>query len=650
MSVVTVVLIEEDQTIRSSLQAALAAACPGVSTTEVTDAGELAGVLAGPASDLVIVSEDLGFAPSAEVLRRVRDRWDSAAVLLRLREGTVAAGLAALEAGFDDCFGADEVHRPRLTWVVRAAFERRAGVAARQHLEVMAREVETRIAAVLETAAQGVVAIDRSGTIEFFNRAAEVMFGYSRGEVIGRNVSVLMPEPHRSAHDGFIRRYLQTGRAQVIGTGREVRGTRKDGTEFPIDLALSEASVGGRRVFTGFLRDLTERRALEDEVRQLHKLEAVGRLAGGVAHDFNNLLTAILGYCELMLLQIDDDHALRADIAEVQLAAERAAALTRQLLMFSRRHVVRFQWLDLNSVIDGLCRTLRRLVGEHVRLDLRLASELGVVRADPGLMEQVLAGLVMNARDAMPNGGSVTIATDEIALDDTAASVHPELPAGRYVRLSVADDGLGMPPDVKARAFEPFFSTKGLGAGTGVGLGLSTVFGVVKQCGGSVRIESRTGGGTTVEILLPAVDRHASLPDPESPSRRSAGGNETVLVAEDEAPLRVLAAEALRREGYTVLEAPDGTSALERAAAHSGELHLLLTDVTMPGLTGPALARALVGQRPGLRVLFMSGYTDDALGSHGVLESGTPFISKPFTPRVLARAVRDTLDRPPFKP
>jgi PAS domain S-box-containing protein len=501
-------------------------------------------------------------------------------------------------------------------------------------------ESEARMRAIVETAVDGVVTIDEAGLVESFNPAAERLFGYSAMEVLGRNVSVLMPSPHQERHDGYIARYLATGEGRIIGAGREVAGRRKDGTEFPIDLAVAEFKIGTKRAFAGIIHDLTPHRQLEAQFLQAQKMEAVGRLAGGVAHDFNNLLGVITGYSEMALRQLGEGHAARPKLAQVLKAAEGAAGLTRQLLAFSRRQVLDPRAVDLNGLVQDLEKMLRRLIGEDVELEVRLGPDLGAVRVDPGQMEQVVMNLAVNARDAMPRGGGLTIETAEAADAEFRARAHWQVAPGEYVRLSVSDTGLGMDDLTRAQIFEPFFTTKPPGKGTG--LGLATVYGVVKQSGGHVFVESEVGRGTRFSIFLPRVVE-GPVAIPVLGGAEHARAHETILLVEDQESLREVIGEMLWGLGYHVLLAGDADTAAKVAAEHDGDIDLLLSDVVMPRVSGPELAERVALVRPGIRVLFMSGYTSDVLSRQGVSESEVEIVEKPFTRQVLSRRIRRIL-------
>jgi nitrogen-specific signal transduction histidine kinase len=382
----------------------------------------------------------------------------------------------------------------------------------------------------------------------------------------------------------------------------------------------------------------------EEQLRHAQKMEAIGRLAGGIAHDFNNVLSVVLSYCDLMLGDTRPQSRFHGDLLEVRRAGERGAKLTKQLLAFSRQQVLQPRVLDLSDVVEGMRGMLRRLVGEDIELELRCAPGLCPVRVDPTQIEQVLMNLVVNARDAMPRGGKLTIETENVELDAEFASTHLGVTPGPHVMLAVTDTGEGIDKETQARIFEPFFTTKEKGKGTG--LGLSTAFGIVKQSNGTIWVYSEPGKGATFKVYLPSTREIPALVPPSTASFELRG-TETVLLVEDEDQVRALAANILRRYGYRVIEARMGREAIARAMDEPGPVDLLLTDVVMPEIGGPLLAEKLVALRPSLRVLFMSGYTDDAVVRHGMLDAGAAFLQKPFVPEVLARRVRAVLDGAP---
>ncbi len=388
--------------------------------------------------------------------------------------------------------------------------------------------------------------------------------------------------------------------------------------------------------------DITEGKKLEEQFLQAQKLESVGRLAGGVAHDFNNLLTVIGGYCSLLRAGLEDGHPWHGALAEMSVAADRAADLTRQLLAFSRKQMMRPRAVDLNDVVSGAEKLLRRLIGENIELCV-VAGSTRPVLADPGHLGQVLMNLAVNARDAMPDGGRLTIATADAELDEVQAGARPEARPGSYQVLVVADTGCGMDEATRAHVFEPFFTTKEVGKGTG--LGLASVYGIVKQSGGFVEVESASGRGAAFTLYLPAAREAARPAEVPAAARDLPRGRETILLVEDEENVRALCRKVLQGSGYDVMEAGDGADALRVSAAHAGPVHILVTDVVMPHMNGRALFDRLATERPGLRVLFVSGYLDGDLLRHGVLRQGQAFLNKPFTPEELALKVREVLDR-----
>lgn len=389
-------------------------------------------------------------------------------------------------------------------------------------------------------------------------------------------------------------------------------------------------------------REVSERKMAEEQLRQAQKMEAVGKLAGGVAHDFNNLLTAINGHSDLAMRRLKQDDPLYDKLEKIKKAGERAATLTHQLLAFSRKQILQPKVLDLNQVVFEMNKMLQPLIGEDIDLLTKLKPDLGMVKADPGQLEQVLMNLSVNARDAMPKGGKLTIETANVYLDEDYAGRHLSITPGWYVMLAVSDTGSGMDAQTQERIFDPFFTTKEVGKGTG--LGLSTVYGIVKQSGGSIWVYSELGRGTTFKVYLPCVNRCAEEPVSSTDSNKLSEGNETVLLVEDEEMVREMAKEILEESGYRVLEAKHGHEALLIAGQYRGPIHLMLSDVVMPQMSGRELAEQFISLRKDMKVLYMSGYTDDAIVHHGVLDEGTSFIEKPFTPNALARKIRETLN------
>jgi PAS domain S-box-containing protein len=513
-----------------------------------------------------------------------------------------------------------------------------------------AEESLARLAAIVESSEDAIFTIGLNGTILTWNAGAVRLFGYRPSEAIGCHVAIVAP-PSQATETGRISRLIRTGKGvRDLETVRR----RKDGSEVVVSLSISPLRDSDGRLAgaSAIARDISEiskgedeRRHLEDQLRQSHKMEAVGRLAGGVAHDFNNYLTAILGYSEILALELGTDHAARDRVEQIHQAGERAAALTRQLLALSRRQNLEPEVLDLAELVRGLLTMIGRLVGEGIRLTMVAPPGLGRVEADRSQLEQVILNLAVNARDAMPQGGSLTFELRDVELDRTQAGARVGLRPGPHVVLKVSDTGIGMDAKVLERIFEPFFTTKERGKGTG--LGLSTVHGIVHQSNGAIAVASAPGRGTTFEIHLPraAAATAPAVPlggAPPAPLR----GIETILLVEDESSVRDLVSEILKASGYTVLAAADAGEAEHAARSHRGPIHLLLTDVAMPGRGGRALAEDLRRLRPALRVLFMSGQDEQPAPLAGSPATGTAFLAKPFLPQELARKIREVLAPP----
>ena len=500
----------------------------------------------------------------------------------------------------------------------------------------------SRLALAVEQSAEAIMMTDRAGVVVYVNPAFERGSGWARDEVVGQNPRILNSGKQDKA---FYRKLWATLERGEAWSGHLIN-RRKDGKLYEEEAVISPVrdSSGAVINYVAVKRDVTQERLLESQLLQAQKMEAIGRLAGGVAHDFNNLLTAIMGYGQLMKRRFGPDDLARRDAEEILKAAARGASLTRQLLLFSRQQVVEFQALDLNTTITGMDKMLRRLVGEDI--DLATAPVAGScgIWADAGQLEQVLMNLAVNARDAMPEGGKLTIETAIVELDATYAGTHFDIKPGRYAMLAVSDTGTGMTPEVKAHVFEPFFTTKDPGKGTG--LGLSTVHGIVSKSGGHIEVYTQPGQGTTFKVYLPVAEQSAQDASTRSAGREPRGGSETLLLVEDEEPLRRLMCESLALHGYTVLEARDGSEAIGICERLDQVIDLLVTDLVMPLMNGPDLARRVALTRPDLRVLFVSGYTDQALVHQGARDRATAFLQKPFMPETLAHKVRETLDQP----
>lgn len=504
---------------------------------------------------------------------------------------------------------------------------------------------EAHLSSILDTVPEAMVVIDDRGTIASFSAAAERLFGYTADDVIGRNVSILMPSPDHEAHDGYLSRYMNTGERRIIGYGRVVSGQRKDRSVFPMELAVGEAVSGGKRIFTGFLRDLTSRQRIEEELRQSQKMEAIGQLTGGLAHDFNNLLTVISGNLEMIEDRLENAKLLTL-LKEAQGAADDGAKLTGQLLAFGRRQPLNAKLVDIGQLVSSFSELLRRTVGEAIAFRTIVSGAANEALVDASQLQNALLNLVINARDAMPRGGRLTIEISRAVLDVDYAQTYTTMRTGDYVLITVTDTGGGMTPEVKEKAFEPFFTTKGAGAGTG--LGLSMVYGFARQSGGNVQIYSEPGQGTSIRIFLPAVHREEREGLPTDEIRSGArlpmpGGDETILVAEDDARVRRIAVSRLQDLGYSVMEAANGEEALAQLADH-GDVALLFTDVVMPGgMTGDELAAKVRAIRPDIKVLLTSGYAEPAIAGRELAQSGS-WLKKPYTARDLALRLRELLD------
>ena len=508
----------------------------------------------------------------------------------------------------------------------------------RAQCEIAAREAHLR--SILDTVPQAMVVINDKGVVASFSAAASQLFGYSSDEVVGRNVRMLMPEPYQTEHDGYIERYLSSGEARIIGFGRVVKGLTKDGAVFPMELAVGEARSNGQRIFTGFLRDLTSRQKMEEELRQSQKMEAIGQLAGGLAHDFNNLLTVITGNLEMLEVSIEEPDQ-RELLQEAEDAAQDGAKLTGQLLAFGRRQPLNPTPTDLAPLISNFSELLRRTLGQSIELSIRLKGREHICVVDAPQLQSALLNLAINARDAMPHGGSLTIEVSRTRLDADYAQMYPEVRTGRYVLVAVTDTGSGMSREVRQRAFEPFFTTKPTGAGTG--LGLSMVYGFVKQSGGNIQIYSELGQGTSVRIFLPFADPTDGRDELAGMAERTSmpRGSETILVVEDDARVRRVTTRRLRSLGYDVIEADGGASALALLTANS-KIAMILTDIVMPGgMNGHELAEAALAMRPDVKVLFTSGYAEPALARQG-LGAGA-WLQKPYTAADLAARIREIL-------
>jgi len=510
---------------------------------------------------------------------------------------------------------------------------------------------EARKTAMLESALDAIVSMDAAGRIVEFNPAAERMFGHQRHAVLGRDLGeVMVPERDQAAHRAGRERYLATGTSRILGRRIEVTARRGDGGEFPCELAIAATRDGDQPIFTAYLRDLSERNdalarraSLEQQLRDSQKMQAVGQLAGGIAHDFNNILQAVGGYLTFAIEEARRTApALAAELEAAEQATQRAAGFVRQLLTFSRRQPMALEPTALSDVVAGFLPLVRRSLTERIALEFVPASRLPMVRADHGQLQQVLLNLCLNARDAMPDGGRLVLTTSETTITGEFAAANPWARPGHFVVLSVADSGAGMTADVRARIFEPFFSTKGVERGTG--LGLAVVYGIVEQHGGFIRVDSAPGEGATFRIHLPALgERGPAEAPPAAPALR--GGSETVLLADDTDAVRDVTRRILEGAGYRVLDAADGHDALASFERNPAAVDLVVLDAVMPGLNGPEVFTRMRALRPDLPAIFLSGYSADTIGSDWLAEVDAELVMKPVSRHDLLARVRAVLDR-----
>jgi two-component system cell cycle sensor histidine kinase/response regulator CckA len=601
--------------------------------------------------DLVVSDVMMPVMDGIEMCRRIRENPDLHRVPVLLLSALRVDSKSAVEgfhAGADDYL---EVPFEQTRFIAKIArlFERKRDEEA--HIKLIQtqnalRESEERYRILFDNNPFPMWVTDVK-TLRFLaiNDAALKHYGYSKEEFLSMTIADIRPPEDVPA----LLKSLSETRSRKF-QAKLWQHIKKDGTVIDVEITSHDLVFDGKPSRLILTNDVTERRwaeitlrQIEEQLRQSQKLESVGRLAGGIAHDFNNMLTAINGYSDLILRRLPPNDPLRRNIEEIKKAGERSAELTHQLLAFSRRQILQTKVLDLNKVISDTIIMFQRLIGEDIQLVASLSPEIGNIEADPGQLSQVILNLVINARDAMPQGGSIVIETERVQLDDRYAGHHISVKPGDYVMLAVSDTGIGMDEETKKQIFEPFFTTKEIGKGTG--LGLSTVYGIIKQSGGNIWVYSEPGKGSTFKIYLPRIAETTKVSEKSSQSTDSHKGSETILLVEDETIVRKLSREVLESCGYKVIEAEHGVDALEICEKYEGKIDLLMTDVVMPKMGGRELAEILTKNYPHISVLFTSGYTDDAVILHGIIDVGTNFIQRPFTFDILARKVRELLDK-----
>jgi PAS domain S-box-containing protein len=634
--VLRLLLVEDSEADAELLARELKRAGFAVQFARVQTAAEVEAALTRSEWDIIVGDNSMPGFSGTEALAIVRARGLDIPFIFV--SGTMGEDLAAtaLEAGAGDALAKGNLRR--LVPVIRRELREAADRRARRESETALRASEASYTTLVEQAPVGIYRSTPTGRFLSANPALARILGYATPQEL-----LALDMAHDVYADADERRRLVAQDTYTNQVYEELEATwkKKDGTRIRVQLSVraSRKPDGQVEFYEAFVRDITNQRQLEAQLAQAQKMEAIGRLAGGVAHDFNNLLTVILSYSDLLLEDLPADSSDREDVTQIRKAAQGASELTRQLLAFSRQQVLQPKVVDINASVSGIERLLTRVLREDIKLACSLATDTGMIRVDPGQLEQVIMNLAVNARDAMPGGGLLTIETANVDLDADYLRAHPMAKPGPYVMLAVTDTGMGMDAATQARIFEPFFTTKDVGKGTG--LGLATVQGIVQQSGGFIWVYSEPDHGTVFKIYLPRVD--------EAPSQEAVTnadevrGTETILIAEDVPAVRAVTREMLTRYGYHVLEAADGSTALQVAADYKDTIHLLLTDVVMPDLSGRDLAERFRTLRPAMKVVFMSGYTDDAVVRHGILKEGIAYLQKPFTPVSLAKKVRVVL-------
>ena len=647
----SILVVDDDENDRQLLEVLLEA--EGFTVMTATSGAKALAVIAQAAPDLILLDvmmPEMDGYRVAETIKSNRALAPIPIIMVTVLDDREAM-MRSLAAGAEDVL-VKPVHRAELSMRVRNLLRLKAhGDHLGRYNQSLKREVgaraaaltasEQRYRALFENAHDAIALLTPEGVVREMNQKWADIIGVSREELSGRHVRDFAAPGEESKNSRTYR--------QMVASDQALSGALKiasaDGSILFMEFSHATFDVAGERLVLAIGRDVTEKRQLEDQLRQAQKLEVIGQLAGGVAHDFNNILTAILGFCDLLLMDLGSDHAACADVLEIKTAGERAAGLTRQLLAFSRKQILQTNVLDINKVVKSMETMLRRLTPANIDLVVSLQDAIAAIEVDPSQLEQIVVNLVVNASDAMPRGGKLTIETSNVRLDETYRGRHLPVIPGDYVMLAVSDTGVGMDEATSQRVFEPFFTTKEVGKGTG--LGLATVYGIVKQSGGDIWVYSEPGHGSAFKIYLPVVTAPVSTAVKAAPVFDAIHtGSQVILLVEDDEAVRRLARLILERAGYRIVEAGSPKEALKAAKLFGRQIDLLLSDLIMPESDGPPLFEQLVKVHPSLRVLYMSGYADEAVVRHGVILAGTPFLQKPFTPLALSGKVHEVLHAP----
>jgi len=646
-----ILIVDDEENDRQLLQVLLAA--EGFIVDAAGSGAEALAIIAREPPDLILLDvrmPDMDGYQVAETIKSNRALVPIPIVMVTVEDDRDTM-MRALALGVED-FLVKPVHRDELYMRVRNLLRLKAyGDHQGRYSQLLEREASARTAALIaseqryralfESARDAIAVLTREGVVREMNQRWEDIVGVSREQLRGRHIRDFAAPGQEAANIESYERMVASNGA----VSAPLRIATADGSSLIMEFSHAIIEVAGESLVLAIGRDVTEHRQLEEQLRQAQKLEVIGQLAGGVAHDFNNILTAILGFCDLLLMELGPNDAGRTDVFEIKTAGERAAGLTQQLLAFSRKQILQPSVLDINDAIKGMELMLRRLIPAHIDLVVSLQGEIGAIKIDPTQLEQIVINLVVNAADAMPRGGKLTVETSNVHLDEHYRRRHLPVTPGDHVMLAVSDTGVGMDDVTSRRVFEPFFTTKELGKGTG--LGLATVYGIVKQSGGDIWVYSEPGHGSAFKIYLPAVTAQLSSAVKTTTAPETAlRGSETILLVEDDEAVRRLARLILERAGYRIVEAKNPRDAVRVADQFGERIDLLLSDLIMPESEGPPLLDRLVPARPDLRVLYISGYADEAVVRHGVIVEGTPFLQKPFTPLALCGKVREVLDDP----